>query len=530
MSGSIKIESREKCSFCYNLRADGMKLFNATRWPDAKKDELVRITNFRPDKIKFVCQNHFDPESLGDLCRITEGRFPQFLQDKATIQYTRTPKRPLPSRNLAPALIHTEPATPTKRAKLISKMSSEKKIHHIQKLENELLIQKDNFNKLNEIYLNLKTELNELKAIVNSPGSDGKMVLKLSDDESMITLTSFDLKQIDELYLEVKCLREEERTSAAVLSGIAGFKLYLIMLRTGQSYRQLHTFCKFVGYSYFQECMSVWEAAFHKWASMPENEIRLLSVDEWKVECESRTYFKDKSSNFYNTLMYFVDGSPILTYSPTSPDAAKRIWNTKYQHAAFYFYVMVAPTGKLVFISTVGYGNTHDTQILKESKLINKLENHYGAPKAPLKFALGGDKGYKGIVGPKGWRVIITKSGMNDKKINEWDGPESNATNEYDPSIAQHRAVVERTIGRIKDFRVFSTFHHTTDCKRTGNIFKIVCSLFNKYFEPVYKFVFIFFLAFAFRNSQPLHMKFLCEFLSFSTIESSLCVFLTQVK
>lgn len=99
---------------------------------------------------------------------------------------------------------------------------------------------------------------------------------------------------------------------------------------------------------------------------------------------------------------------------------------------------------------------------------------------AAYTLCVGGDKGYRGTDPPDGWRMLITKSGENAAEAH--DGKRTrNATLECSPLIASHRSVVERVIGTLKSFEILQTKTHLTHQTTTGDIFRVICLLFNHF-------------------------------------------------
>ena len=85
--------------------------------------------------------------------------------------------------------------------------------------------------------------------------------------------------------------------------------------------------------------------------------------------------------------------------------------------------------------------------------MVDALEAFYSQPNDSFSFAIGGDKAYPNMTVPTGWSKYITKSGEAEsvKKTRELH---------FTPEIAKHRAVVERTIGKLKDWQILSQKHY----------------------------------------------------------------------
>lgn len=159
-----------------------------------------------------------------------------------------------------------------------------------------------------------------------------------------------------------------------------------------------------------------------------------------------------------------------------SGDVAFRrmLWNNKHKIHAFSFFVIVAPDGRIVYVSTVDNGNVHDKTAWEESGVVDELEDFYSEKTANFQFAVGGDKAYPNMTVPKGWHKYITKSG-------EKEASEKSTQLHFSPEIAKHRAVVERTIGKIKDWLILTRKYYLGFEKaRVEKIVFIIANLVNQ--------------------------------------------------
>lgn len=197
----------------------------------------------------------------------------------------------------------------------------------------------------------------------------------------------------------------------------------------------------------------------------------MLSVEDW-----ASRHSESIRQEFENTLFYFVDGTVVEVGD--SGDVAFRLmlWNNKHQKKAFSFFVLVAPDGRIVFVSSVDYGSTHDKTAWETSGAVDKLEQFYSVPNPTFSFAIGGDKAYPNMTVPAGWTKYITKSG-------EREGAPKCPELKFTPEIAKHRAVVERTIGKLKDWQVLSQKYYLgMDMDRVEKIVFILANLVNQEF------------------------------------------------
>lgn len=126
-----------------------------------------------------------------------------------------------------------------------------------------------------------------------------------------------------------------------------------------------------------------------------------------------------------------------------------------------------------MFVSNIEGASVHDSTHYRESSLCQLLDLNYGHI-PDESFAIGGDKAYRGIPIPPNFRLVITKSGQNEAS----DSASSNRI--LDPKIAVHRAVVERTIGRMKRWAVLrETSYYTKSDDQAARVVNIVAALTN---------------------------------------------------
>jgi hypothetical protein len=206
---------------------------------------------------------------------------------------------------------------------------------------------------------------------------------------------------------------------------------------------------------------------------------------------------------FPNRLFFFIDGTILEVWRPKDIKRARSDFNAKHGCAAVSFFIVVSPTGRIVYISHLDTGNTHDstswnlapafpptnvTKIAAEKRtdgetFIMTLQKYYGVKgiaktlqDIPLEvfFAIGGDKAYPFILLPNGWYLYVTASSSEEDAQKEakegqeatekalgklgGDRPVFNKDDEkmrnLTPDIARPRGVVERVIGAMKDFHL----------------------------------------------------------------------------
>ena len=214
--------------------------------------------------------------------------------------------------------------------------------------------------------------------------------------------------------------------------------------------------------------------------------VRFLTDEEWEKEMERYESYKDRY------VLIFTDGSVLETVECTDPALARAMRSGKHNIPAFVFFVVVSPRGRVVYVSDyVAGGSVHDSVHWQVSDVVKRLKEEY-----PTAFtangkrrAVSGDKAYPCIDVPHEWQLIITKTGETDKP--EF-GVDDHQTEEiaamikvlqeryalrddtgsdmpgvsFDPEMAVPRSVVERTIRRIKSWRIlestWTTDQHVT--------------------------------------------------------------------
>lgn len=194
----------------------------------------------------------------------------------------------------------------------------------------------------------------------------------------------------------------------------------------------------------------------------------MLSLLDWEAN-HSQLIRKE----FEKVLFYFVDGTVVEVEEPYNVALRRQLWNNKHHFHAFSFFILVAPSGRIVYVSKLEDGNKHDKTAWEESTAVSELTRFYGAVESEFQLAIGGDKAYPNMTVPKGWHKYITKSG-------EQEAHKMQDNLHLTPEIAKHRAVVERTIGKIKDWHVLTKHEYISkSIDRAEKLVFILCNLVN---------------------------------------------------
>jgi hypothetical protein len=269
--------------------------------------------------------------------------------------------------------------------------------------------------------------------------------------------------------------------------------LFFFSFSTGLTVHSLRNSFKLNGeaipYSTLKDGLDAIFEGLSKWG---RSKIHLLSLEEWKKDMTPITS-KAKYQQYWKRLFYFVDGTVVRTLDSTDPGSSRAIRNGKHAHPAFVFFILVSPTGRIVYLSReVREGKVHDKTHFDHDGVSNILSSKYSV--VPLEegwsFALGGDKAYPYIGCPPAWKLHITKSGEESCDIDE-EGNEIGKKAkdclkehvEFDPGIARLRGVVERVIGKVKSWGIFNSVHHCNDVQRVKWIVEISCGIVNWMFE-----------------------------------------------
>ena len=236
------------------------------------------------------------------------------------------------------------------------------------------------------------------------------------------------------------------------------------------------------------------------WSLLPwaESQIHLPGVPEWLASLTPE-FIRD----YPNTLMMFVDGTPVEIFSPSNVGLKQIMWNSKHAMSAFCFSAMCDLNGVVRWYSGIVGGKINDATCWNESRVAENLKTFYGplfAMYPHLKFAICGDKAYPCIELPNGMFIFVTKSAEETIANEEAEpaphrppshtpskvstDPGVNRSNEDNrvlcPKVAQYRSVIERTFKRIKAWQLLkSRSQMSGDPTRLDKIIKVIIALEN---------------------------------------------------
>lgn len=213
--------------------------------------------------------------------------------------------------------------------------------------------------------------------------------------------------------------------------------------------------------------------------------------------------------------MFFVDGTVLEMHTPEILSMKRGFYNPKHKIASHTFTILVTEDGKIVNVTKTYPGNTHDRKMFFKEKLGEQLIEAYGEEMSKKErgevgawnLAVGGDKGYPGIMFPADWTLYITKSGETSGEPGDWDDTtkidetdkfrryvdfdevehsfkiwKTTTANGhyYNGALAVFRSVVERTFAWVKDWAALSNLYFTSGSPETLELgIDAICALVN---------------------------------------------------
>jgi hypothetical protein len=229
------------------------------------------------------------------------------------------------------------------------------------------------------------------------------------------------------------------------------------------------------------------DSAISSLARWGKEQIYFLLDEEWLAN-SSKITEGEEFKRYENTLFYFVDGTIIEVEDSSDPLMSQSLRNGKHGCPAIVFFVMVAPSGIVSYLSEqFCEGSAHDKSHFNSDSVCQKLQDFYPSVTTSIfgkdfQWELGGDKAYPHADKPCGWKWRITKTGEHTKDVAE-DGKEIKGTKAkkmvkrkklenvvFDPGFACLHSVVEQTIGRIKSWPIFSSPSFCKNLQHTVNM------------------------------------------------------------
>jgi hypothetical protein len=277
-----------------------------------------------------------------------------------------------------------------------------------------------------------ETRRRPIIAIMESMGEWTSQMEPLADPKTIVEWSK-NLKQwtgvcdMDLLWSEIGGeIPAEPSKKPPVFSQRQQIVIFLTMLRKGFNFTQMSCL---LGLGRDQT-RNIFKHALVFLKNWTLNEVSLPSLTQWRLTHTEKfiaTYGP-------NSLMFFVDGTVLPCLNSRIGQMKRAFWNFKHMMTAKCFTIVVTEDGRIVLCSKTVPGSIHDRVAWNKSGLLDLLVEKYGLPHDAIQnglvppgttFSIGGDKGYPGILVPKGWNLHIT--GMVSRK----DWPSTLAT-EYD--------------------------------------------------------------------------------------------------
>jgi hypothetical protein len=317
---------------------------------------------------------------------------------------------------------------------------------------------------------------------------------------------------IEELWSQVKeYLSEGKRGPKATFSRLEQLAVTLIWMRRGFPKAVLSAMC----------CMSdtrindIVTDVYLKLQFWVKRMVRLPEIEDWSLSTPQ--IFR---KSYPNTLFFFVDGTILEIFQSNLMVVNRDFWNPKHKIVSITFTILVTPDGRIVYVSQTYPGKHHDRKVWFDSGINQALVKKYWRTMLKLKaqedapiLAIGGDKGYIGLVIPEQWRLYITKSAakvaddiesrswddvkkprvnMQDCSVTEKEGLQSTTHHfmigkvegkmqQYPGGLAEHRSMVERTFADLKDWQLLHNRYFTTESYKGSvePVILLVCALTN---------------------------------------------------
>ncbi len=202
-----------------------------------------------------------------------------------------------------------------------------------------------------------------------------------------------------------------------------------------------------------------------------KSQISFPSVSDWisATSDELRTEYP-------SVLFFFVDGTVLKIWAPSDEKVMCTCFNSKHNHHGLVFFIVVMPNGRILYVSDVHDGSTHDKTHWNSSGVIEILKEAYPVQTEGCTYAVGGDKAYPGLKRPEGWAsyVTMTAEEMEDGMLDQHD---------YfrDVGIARFRAVVEWAIGAVKKWKILENecFLTHVQISELQEMLIVICALTN---------------------------------------------------
>lgn len=492
------------CEFYTSMRSlirpppdSAIKMIEIRTWPavegleelDMKKEIESKFPGISVSNGMYICSLHVQKLPEGQ-CRFSKYCRPKLTTEYDGLYWSTPTTRPLPVKRCLPPPA-TEP--PAKRLKT----------------DEEVRLLTEN--------LDLKQKMEEMSEKLRLLEEQNKYLEDKLERQPIVTPIDLILKDMDsETCMEWYGVSSFGIFHATIMSYLRNYRglsydrkrqleRFLIQLRNGFTYRvALPLLEPTKSASSFMNLFRHTLNDLFPWAL---EQIQLPTVDEWR-----RMNTEQMAKDFPGFLSFFVDGTVIEIWNPKDVKKYRENFNSKHGHTAMSFFVVCTPDGCIVYLSKFDTGSTHDSTAwntalawppitIQDGKCVDRpdrklfvkqLEEVYGEGLPEAKkvdrsvveresnptFSIGGDKAYPFIHLPSGWSLFVTMTAGEERAISDASDAVAETEKIYadkgvsapnfvhsisddprrhrDPRLAKSRAVVERVIGSMKEWKILS--------------------------------------------------------------------------
>jgi hypothetical protein len=424
-----------------------------------------------------ACCRHWEPHSHTGQGHFMPNKRPELLKDTTPYHSARSKRKdPLPRST-------TNQPTPVK-------LKDPEDLDREQLLQ-LLLMTQEELRKVKESEQALREELEYLK------GHPYEAVFQMCESKSEdASRRVVGVKDYQALY---KKNGVGDSISVVGRDSLEIFKYGLLWARQGITFEELGIYMN-LNRTTAKRRMEDWVNSLFPWA---QSQIKFSELPEWILHNP-----EELQKEFPNHLFYFVDGTVLKIWSPKDAKCRRIHYSNKHGCCVWVFFIVVDPMGHIVYLSNVEAGHKHDATHWNECNVAKSLEEFYEDKEHDKwKLSLGGDKAYPRIELPKDWDLYVTMTAeedntkgdkdnhmvldTNNDNVNDMgsekthddmsDHDVSNDNRHRTPEIAKWRAVVERSIGSIKRWKILDNVAFLSRVKGPNlrKLLCVVCALVN---------------------------------------------------
>jgi hypothetical protein len=115
--------------------------------------------------------------------------------------------------------------------------------------------------------------------------------------------------------------------------------------------------------------MEDWVDRLFDWS---QKQIKFLNIQEWLLH-----HPEELRNQFPNHLFLFVDGTVLEIFTPGDAKSRRKHYNSKHGVWAWVFFIVVDPSGHIVYLSKLDLGSKHDATHWNESDVVKSLSEFY---------------------------------------------------------------------------------------------------------------------------------------------------------